>query len=517
MQSLLTKLLSDSGVFARRIKALLNIYFVYAAMFCFLLGVISMSIIGFRASYFVPFACAVFVLLVVSLLSRFAEILLLIFYILGFAWGGMAVLQTESFAVAADEAVFFDGRVIEVFSTDENYFSQLAEYESSGYSFVIQGVDMNGWHGRLLVFGSTVQPQVGDKLHVTGIVKEFSETSNFNLSGNNYFRNNGIAAAVKPTPDGISFTKLVSKYSPTRIGTVVREKVFAALEALPTLQQALIKGIAFGRTDMLTNGQTGVLQQTGIMHVFAVSGLHVGYVVMLAWAIFEFIRRRLGLNYNFALVGTALSVGMFGFVVGFSPSLLRAVVMCLASLLSLHLAKEHHASYALVVAAFLLLLKEPLWIFQAGFLLSFAATAGIVYTAKYWEKLIPNKALAAGFAAQFLTMPLLAYFFNTLSFIGLLISPLVAFGAGVVVILVLLAMLLSFVGLAYIPLVGAGLLAEYMYKAVGLLSALPKAFVYTGSPSVACLVLYYILVFTAYHFLARVKNADEMESSQSDA
>ncbi len=517
MQNLSTKLLSDCRLFVRRTRALLNIYFVYAAMFCFVLGILFMSLIGFQASYFLPLAVAVAVLLVASLLSRFAEILLLIFCILGFAWGGMAVLQTESFAVVADEAVFFDGKVIQIFSTDENYFSQLAEYQSSGYSFVIQGVDMNGWRGRLLVFGASVQPQVGDKLRVAGIVKDFSETSNFNLSGSNYFRNNGIAAAVKPTPDGISFTKLASKYSPTSLGAVVREKVFAALEDLPTLQRALIKGIAFGRTDMLTNGQTGVLQQTGIMHVFAVSGLHVGYVVMLAWALFEFLRRRLNLHYGFVLIGTAVSVIMFGFIVGFSPSLLRAVVMCLASLLSLHAAKEHHASYALVIAAFLLLLKEPLWIFQAGFLLSFAATAGIVYTAKYWEKLIPNKALAAGFAAQFMTMPLLAYFFNTLSFISLLISPVVAVGAGIVVILVLFAMLLSLVGLAYIPLVGAGLLAEYMYKAVGLLSALPKAFVYTGSPSAACLVLYYVLLFAAYYFLARLKNADEMESSQGDA
>jgi hypothetical protein len=56
-----------------------------------------------------------------------------------------------------------------------------------------------------------------------------------------------------------------------------------------------------------------------------------------------------------------------------------------------------------------------------------------------------------------------------------------------------------------------------MYKAVGLLSALPKAFVYTGSPSAACLVLYYVLLFAAYYFLARLKNADEMESSQGDA
>ena len=494
--------------FLARIRRNIEVYFAYAMMVSFIVGIAAVAIYGFPSGCFKPLAISAGGFIALSLLVRRPAWLLPVIFILGFGWHGIAAMQLDSFAGQPDEAVFFSGKVTEVMSREENYFSRLSEQEQTGYTFIIQGEDSSGWQGRLMVVSSPVEPQVGDRLQVAGIVYDFPETYNFNLPQNNYLRNNGIAAVIRPVPDGITFSRLAAAASPYTWGAAVREQIFSDMSSLPQIQQALLKGIAFGETGMLSQRQNSILQQTGIMHIFAVSGLHIGYVVLLGSAVMEFWRPRLRFPLWLGPLAVAALVMFFDFVVGFSPSVLRATIMTMAALVSQIVGERHHGTYALIIAAFLLLLAEPMWIFQAGFLLSFAAAAGIVFGASYLRLLVPSQALSVSLAAQLMTMPILAYFFNTVSFIGLLLSPVIVIGAGMVVILVLLAMLLSFVGLAYIPLVGAGMLAELMYKATELFAALPNAFTYIISPSVSILILYYLLILAAYFCLKRAQNAE---------
>lgn len=490
-------------------------WFVYLAMLAFMLGLIAAAALGFVVKLFPWLLVLVIVLLIISLFTRLPELLYLAFLLLGLLWGGIAAAQVASFSIPADEAVFFEGRVVEISSREENYFSQLAEYQNDGYSFVLQGKESRGWRGRIMVIASPVQPELGDRMQVSGIVREFSNTQNLNLPDSSYLTSRGISAMLQPTPDGLHFTKLAVKYSPLRLGKSLREEVYAAMQPLPALQQALLKGIGFGETGMLTNGQTSVLQQTGVMHVFAVSGLHIGYVVMLAGVVLEFIRRSLTLSYKFTLIGTALFILFFDCVVGFSPSVLRATVMLLAAFSGTLLLRPHAAARALIGAAFLLLLVRPFWLTQPGFILSFLATAGIVFTNDYWRMLVKNQALAVSFAAQAMTLPVVAYFFHVISFAGLIASPLIVLASGVVVILVLLAMLLTPFGLAFIPLAGAGLCAEGAYRLAEIFAAMPQAFQYTKSPGWGVILIYYLLLLAAYFILARLKYVKKHEEDRS--
>jgi len=226
--------------------------------------------------------------------------------------------------------------------------------------------------------------------------------------------------------------------------------------------------------------------------------------------------------------GTACLVLFFALVAGLTASVLRAVVMTLVgglgALLTDYLTGDpagggqtanvrreragmRRSCRALLLAAFLLLLWRPGWALQPGFLLSFLATAGIVCTAGYWRVLVPNGLLSLSLAAQFMIMPAAAWFFNTVSLAGLLLSPFLACLAGLVVVLLLLAMPLTLVGLAYIPLAGAGLLAELMYQAAELFAGLPLAFAYTLRPSLWSLLLYYLLLAAAFYFLHKAKTA----------
>lgn len=493
-------------------------YILYAMMLAFIIGGAIAGVVGFDIEMLWLLAIICLAIIAVSLFTRRPALLILVVMMLGFAWHGITTLQQENFGGKADEAVFFEGRVVEIIESTDNYFVQLAEQESEGYTFVMRGTDSNGWHGKLMIVSSPVKPRINDRLSITGIVYEFTETYNFNLLPNNYLRNNNIAAVIRPVPDGITFLRLAG-VSPYSIAESVRNKVFSDMSALPEIQQALLKGMAFGETNMLSGRQSTVLQQTGIMHIFAVSGLHIGYIMLLGLTVLRFVRRTFGLPRWTVYCGTALLVLFFSFVVGFSPSVLRATIMAVIALMCQAISWEHRGSLALVWAAFVLLLIEPLWIFQPGFLLSFAAAAGIVFGTKFFHQLIPqrfalSRPLAASVTAQMMTMPILAYFFSTVSIIGLLLSPLVVMMSGFVIIFALLAMLLSFVNLAYIPLVGAGLVTEFIYNITELFAALPNAFTYAVRPSALALLIYYCLMYLAYKCIAQADQIafdDEMD------
>ncbi len=505
---------------AARVKRLLfaayamaEVYFIWAAMLCFVLGIVLAEAwqSGLPEFWLWPLIGLTVLFGLAALLRNRPVWLLPLFLLLGLVWSGLAQERLNSFAVPPGEALFAQGRVVEVLSQEQNVFAQLAETPRRGCSFIMQAEEQNGWRGRLLIVSSPVTPRVGDRLRVCGLVNQLPERYNFALDSSRYFYSQSLGAAVRPVPQGISLLRPVAVYAPQSLGQNMRERVFQSMAILPPEQQALLRGIGFGDTSMLTNGQSGVLAQTGIMHVFAVSGLHIGYVVLLGGWLLAILRAPRWLHF----AGTALLVIFFALVVGPTASVLRATVMTLVggwgTVLSNGRAEGRHSVCSLVLAAFLLLLWRPNWALQPGFLLSFAATAGIVCTAEYWRQLVPSTLLSIGLAAQFMIMPILAYFFNTISLVGLLLSPFLACAAGLVVILLLLAMPLSFCGLAYVLLAGAGWLAEMMYKLAELLAGLPGAFVYALRPGWPAIIIYYVLLLAALYCLAQVKKSNRAE------
>lgn len=486
------------------LSAAIEVYFIWAAMLAFVLGVALAE--AWRPAVLpdglLP-ACllAAPVLLLLALFRRRLFWLLPAFLLVGLLWSVLAQARMYSFAVAPDEAALFSGRVVEVMENTDPL--------NDDCSFVMQGQDQNGWQGRLLVYGSAVRPLVGDRLEICGLVQQtltdFKTTYNFGLRSNPYLYSQAAAASLRPAAGEISLTGLAAAYSPVNLAAALRARLFAAMEPLPERQKALLKGIGFGERGFLTNGQSGVLSQTGIIHIFAVSGLHISYVAMLGGLLLR--RFKLPVWLHLALVSVLIS--FFALLAGLTPSVLRAVIMSLLGGWTVWLndaRTDRRASLCgLLLAAFLLLLWRPGWVWQPGFLLSFLATAGIVCTAGLWRRLAPLDLLSVSLAAQFMIMPLAAYFFNTVSLVGLLLAPFLACAAGWVLLLLLAAVALLPFNLAYAALAGAGFLADLLYQGAELLSGLPLAFSYTLRPGWLSLALYYLLLAAALWFLARIK------------
>ena len=187
-------------------------------------------------------------------------------------------------------------------------------------------------------------------------------------------------------------------------------------------------GVSFamltGNTDGISAGTLASFRNGGIAHVFAVSGLHIGVI----YGALSFIFKKLRLNrFVSATVKIAL-VAAYAGVCGFSPSSVRALVCCAVSAASSCLYRKYDALNAVAIAALLLLLINPLYMFDTGFVLSFGAMTGIVLLSVNVKRLLsflPRKlaeALSVGWSAQFATVPALISSFGYVSAAGLFLN-----------------------------------------------------------------------------------------------
>lgn len=155
--------------------------------------------------------------------------------------------------------------------------------------------------------------------------------------------------------------------------------------------------------------------KVGLAHALAASGFQTSLILGV---ILQLTRRT---NKGIKIFLGALSLIIFLCLAGFQASVLRAVIMGFAALISLALERKVQQLGSLLLAATLLLLFNPNWIWDLGFQLSFLATLGLIVTAtpitKRLDYLPPTIAslIAVPIAATIWTLPLLLHIFSVVA------------------------------------------------------------------------------------------------------
>jgi len=248
----------------------------------------------------------------------------------------------------------------------------------------------------------------------------------------------------------------------------------------------LLIGMLLGEKTFIPPEIKEVFIESGIMHILAVSGLHVG---IIAVALFIFFNS-LHLPKKIKMILVVLILIMYASITGFRPSVVRATIM-FSLLISGKLINRNRNLYiSLFLAAFLILLINPLILYDAGFLLSFMVTFFIIYLSPIFQELFSKTItlirypLSISVAAWLGIFPLSAYFFNKVSLISIITNIFIVPLAGIAVIL---GFIIFFLGLISIPL--ASLIANIDYYILMLItylaklfSSLPFSFVYVAQP-----------------------------------
>ncbi|MBA7615602.1 ComE operon protein 3 [subsurface metagenome] len=270
-------------------------------------------------------------------------------------------------------------------------------------------------------------------------------------------------------------------------------------QTLPPPYNYLLIGMLLGEKGFIPPNLKEVFAEAGIMHILAVSGLHVGIIAMALFALLSMLK----LPNKLKLFTLILILIIYASITGFRPSVLRATIMFILLIGGKLINRNRNLNISLFFAAFLILLLNPLILYDAGFLLSFIVTLFIINLSPILQELfykivvwIKNP-LAVSTAAWIGIFPLSAYFFSKVSIISIVSNIFIIPLTGIAVIL---GFVTFFIGLVSISL--AGIVANINYLVLNLItfiaksfSSLPFAFIYVAQPSIMVIALYYLTVF----------------------
>lgn len=167
--------------------------------------------------------------------------------------------------------------------------------------------------------------------------------------------------------------------------------------------------------------------RSGLAHALAASGFQVSLILA---AVLKLTEGRLSPRQQ-AIAGGIALLAFLG-LAGAQPAVLRSVVMGFGVLVALVLKRQAEPLATLVMAAVLLLLINPLWIWDVGFLLSFLATLGLIVSAEPFQKrleVLPPTiaaAIAVPLAASVWTLPVQLFVFKVIPVYSILANVLTA-------------------------------------------------------------------------------------------
>ncbi len=395
---------------------------------------------------------------------------------------------------------------------------------------------------KILLFFNSSQVQVGDVLLVQANLDSIKNKNNpgeFNVKA--YWNNKDVYQIGFVGESDFKLIKTVDypwwmNWS-SRVRNHLTEKLQSTLngEALGVAVALLL-----GDKQLLTNEVRSSFSNAGAMHVLAVSGLHVGivlYILMFVLGKFtRFISKR-----NAVLISIAI-IWIYAAITGFSPSVLRASFMFSVLAIAQITGRNKNSINVLFFSAFVLLLFQPLWVYDIGFQLSYLAMTGIFVLYPLVSKLIyfKNKWLtkiwqgtAVGLSAQLFTVPLTLFYFHQfpnyfiLTNIGMMVFAGAVLGLGLLFFVVSWSTFLAFIAgnLLKIGLIGMVFFVQWIdgipfsvatgfqlsFELMCLIYLLLILVVFTKSTKLkVSVIVSFFMIFLVVHF-QRYQNLRESE------
>jgi competence protein ComEC len=230
------------------------------------------------------------------------------------------------------------------------------------------------------------------------------------------------------------------------LGEKLRGGIRQLLKGLDPPLRAIYLAMLLGDQGEITPEMRLEFARTGTSHLLVINGMHLGMVAAVTYFLSFWLLRRSGwllLRINALKAATliaVLPVVAYAWMAGGSPSTQRAEVMVLAYLLLVFLGRPREVWSALALAALIILTLAPLRLFAISFQLSFAAVGAIIYLVPrlvwgtaveledrahtLWARIFfrVKECLAVSAVATLATAPLVAFYFQVVSLLGILVN-----------------------------------------------------------------------------------------------
>lgn len=403
------------------------------------------------------------------------------------------------------QTVTFEGRIVDIPSekseTSATYKIRPDFVSVGEYRYLVHG---------MMQISAVPGLQLGETVKGTATVEAAGRIKPQNsFDYGNYLKGKGIyltgyANTLEKTADAnhtlIDHAVLLRQ----RITNTIRDHI-------PAPSKGLLIAMSTGDKSELNEKQKNVFSRTGTSHVMAVSGLHVSILTGFLIGLLQLLRlKRRPVSILCILVLLCIMP-----VMAFTPSVVRACIMGIILMLADCVLAEADPVNSLAIAAVVILVVQPYAILDVSFILSFAATLGILLFAKPMREFLKKRGVsdrAAGLlsvtlSAYLATCIIIAYYFNECSLISplanLLAVPVFPVLLGGAFVLVLLNMVFPMGASVFAFLLHR--LTLLFYRTLEVLAGLPFSAVTVPTPGVFTIAAYLAILLFLYCYANRIR------------
>ena len=213
-----------------------------------------------------------------------------------------------------------------------------------------------------------------------------------------------------------------SVFSIKGIAAKFREKINKSLinYGFKNNELAVINALLLGQRQTISVDLIDDYSDAGAIHILAVSGLHVGIILLILTFLFKPLHNFKNGKFIASIIIICL-LWIYAIIAGLSASVVRAVTMFTAIAIGMHLNKPSNIYNTLVISMFFLVLFNPFYLFEVGFQLSYLAVFSIVwiqpkinslYTPNFWLLRKIWQLFTVSIAAQIGVLPLSIFYFH---------------------------------------------------------------------------------------------------------
>lgn len=347
------------------------------------------------------------------------------------------------------------------YETNHQYISEIVEIPIlkgrywRANAVILAQKDSNVWtqkdnHAQLNI--DTAQTlQIGD------VITYKSKTYSFDSVYKNYYSNKEIFGKQYAYNIKILDRTLRFRYQIATIRDNISKRI-SDIDTSKNQATAIMQSVTVGDKIELSNDTKNVYKNAGASHLLAISGLHVGIIYAILNTILFGLRGSKRGRYTKFAIETSI-LWTFATLSGFSPSVMRAVIMFTLFSFGETSFERKNSLNILLASAFLILAFDPKAVFDISFQLSYLAMIGIITLYKPIVSLIKTRTKIGRWAwqmfvitttAQITTIPVVLYYFKQFSLLGYFVNYIVWFTIPIIIVSTLIFILtnIHFIGIA---------------------------------------------------------------------
>ncbi len=388
-------------------------------------------------------------------------ILICLSVILG--WGVFSI-QDTTLNESERVAIALEGRLVHA----SGIVDDISETNSGKYRirltnafFYNDSINVHSSLACFLYINSRPMVEYGDSLEVYGTFLQFQKKRNpgqFNLR--QFYQRKGIFGLLLPE-DGLEII-VRRNHRKSFQGLVydIRNRISAIFyRCLHRNDAGLLTALILGDKSGLDPALKSQFQSIGVVHVLAVSGLHVGYIVLILSTIVSLMKIPWGYDKIVIMIGLLFYAG----ITGFTPSVSRACLMAGLYMIGLLLNRNANPWNIISASSYVILVVKPHQLFDLGFILSFSAVISIIFFYKEINRILPDvlkvenipwlglrffwALFLVSFSAQIGTLPVTLLTFGKLPIVALIANVII-----VPLIGVLVALGIVLLGISWVPI-----------------------------------------------------------------